>query len=83
MKTAPKLAQCEDEQINGIKIFRDLNETDRAKRKALVDEMKEKNKELEQQNVTDNKWIIRGEKVVKIKINPNRARPITASGENF
>ena len=50
-----------------------MNQEDRNKRKILVDEMKEKNEDLKQQGCIDSKWIIRGDKVVKIKVNPNAA----------
>lgn len=39
---------------------------DRDKRKILVSKMKEKNEELKNNGEMDNKWIIRGGKVVKI-----------------
>lgn len=49
-------------------MFRDVCKTDRDKRKQLVDEAKNKNEELKRLNVFDEKWIIRGERVVKTKV---------------
>ena len=37
-------------------------------------EMKQKI-DLQAQNIADYKWIIRGENVVKIKVNPKQRRP--------
>ena len=73
-RAAPKLRENNDDEIGKIKIFRDLNQEDRNRRKILVDEVKHKNEELRRENVTDSKWIIRGDKTVKVKVNPNRPR---------
>lgn len=54
-------------------MFRDLTQVDREKRQVLVQEMKVKNDELLNQNVLDSKWIIRGDKVIKIKVRPNQS----------
>lgn len=72
LRAAPELTKSEDENVKEIRVFRDLSKGDRDQRKSLVDEMKQKNEELKNQVVGDSKWIIRGDKVVKIKVNPNR-----------
>ena len=72
LTAAPKLGEQVEERVRNIRIFRDMNEEDRRKRKALVDEMKQKNEDLRQQGITDSKWIIRGDKVIKGKANPRR-----------
>ena len=73
-RAVPKLGEHNDKEIRKIKIFRDLNQEDRNRRKILVDEVKHKNEELRRENVTDSKRIIRGDKTVKVKVNPNRPR---------
>ena len=73
IRVAPKLGEHNDE-VRKIKIFRDMNQVDRNRRKILVDEMKHRNEELKKENVTDSKWIIKGDKTVKVKVNPNRPR---------
>ena len=73
-KAAPKLANATENYMKEIKIFRDMCKADRDKRKKLVDEMSIRNNELRSQNVTNFKWIIRGENLVRIRINPNQTK---------
>ena len=75
IRAAPKLASASDEEIKRIKVFQDRNKEDRENRRKLVAEMKQKNEDLQAQNIADYKWIIRGENVVKIKVNPQQYRP--------
>lgn len=76
-RQANKISESTDEEIRKLKIFRDMCLQDREKRKILVDDMKAKNEELVQQGEMDNKWIIRGEKLVNIKIRSNPQRQQT------
>ena len=75
LKVAPNLGNDEnDEEVKKIKIFRDKNKNDRERRKALVEEMRQKNEDLKQNNVTDSKYIIKGDRTVKVKVNPNQPK---------
>ena len=77
LKSAGKLKDVQDSNVKEVKIFRDLSQPDREKRKELVSEMKLKNEELKKDNVVDSKFIIRGDKLLKINVDPAK------QGTNF
>lgn len=78
LRAAPKLDKSGNEEVRRIKVFRDMCQVDREKRRVLVNDARNKNDELQRDNVSDFKWIIRGERVVKVKVNPGIERK-----ENF
>ena len=67
IRSAKKLNESDDDNIKNIRMFRDMSRSDHEKRKVLVDEMKKRNLELEQQRVTNFKWVIRGSDVIKVR----------------
>lgn len=71
LRVAKRLSESEEEAIRKIILFRDMCETDRQKRKALVDEMKHRNSELNVSDALIWKWVIKGDQVVKIKVRPS------------
>ena len=86
---ASKLETAGEVEIRAIKIFRDLSKEDRDARNRLVAEMKQKNEALERDGVTDFRFIIRGEMLFKVRVDPSkrnaadRPRPRPRSGQDF
>ena len=89
MYNASKLETAGEVEIRAIKIFRDLSKEDRDARNRLVAEMKQKNEALERDGVTDFRFIIRGEMLFKVRVDPSkrnaadRPRPRPRSGQDF
>ena len=77
LRAAPRLAEATSNNMKEIKIFRDLCKADKEKRKKLVEEIVRRSEELKAQNVTNVKWIIRGEQLVKVQ---NRQMNAGANG---
>ena len=67
IKSAKKLSESSIEYVKNIRLFRDLCQSDRLKRKSLVEEIRQKTSELSSSDAQVWKYIIRGDKVVKIK----------------
>ena len=85
-RAASRVAESEVglDKAKDIKVFRDMTKIDRDRRKKLVEEMLRRNKELQDQNVTNAKWIIRGEQLVRIRINPEEtSRPRPQNPKNY
>ena len=61
-------------ELKDIHIFKDLTQTDREKRKALVEQMKEQNEELKKNHVVDQRVVIRGDKLVKVKVDTTKQK---------
>ena len=55
LRSANKLNTSVNDDVKTIKIFRDMTKSDHERRKALVEEMKEKNLELTNNGVQDMK----------------------------
>lgn len=67
VKSAKKLSESDNVDINGIKMFRDMSKKDHEKRKALVEEMKKRNGDLEASGDSGMKWIIKGTDIIKVR----------------
>ena len=72
LRSANKIRNSQNGDIKEVKIFRDLSQSDREKRKLLVNEMKLKNEDLRKNNVSDSKFTNRGDSVVKVKVDPSK-----------
>ena len=72
LRSANKIRNSQNGDIKEVKSFRDLSQSDREKRKLLVNEMKLKNEDLKGNNISDSKFIIRGDSVVKVKVDPSK-----------
>ena len=72
LRSAGKLKNVQDGAVKEINIFRDLSQSDREKRKALVEEMKAGNEELKRNHIVDSRVIIRGNKLVKVKVDASK-----------
>ena len=70
LKSAKALNESDNDGDRSIRIFRDLNKKDRELRTKLVKEMIQKNEDLVKDGITDFRWKIRGEELIKVRSNP-------------